>query len=94
MCENGRVEPMTTQGCLPKSCHSLKLETKNFADIINFRFWPILANPELIKYENQPIIIRSRASHFPALDPRFALFAKRPIFPPHYFAGLTLAPAK
>jgi hypothetical protein len=38
---SGRVEPMTTQGCLPKSCHSLKLETKNFADIINFRFWPL-----------------------------------------------------
>jgi hypothetical protein len=33
---------MTTQGCLPKSCHSLKLETKNFADIINFRSWPDL----------------------------------------------------
>ncbi len=33
----GRVEPKTTQGCLPKSRHSLKLRIKNFANIITDR---------------------------------------------------------
>jgi hypothetical protein len=36
----GRVEPITTQGCLPKSCHSLNLGMENFAGILSGRFWP------------------------------------------------------
>jgi hypothetical protein len=36
----GRVEPKTTQGCLPKSCHSLNLGMENFASILGDRFWP------------------------------------------------------
>jgi hypothetical protein len=37
----GRVEPKTTQGCLPKSCHSLNLGMENFASILGDRFWPV-----------------------------------------------------
>jgi hypothetical protein len=33
----GRVEPKRTQGCLPKSCHSLNLGMENFAGIANGR---------------------------------------------------------
>jgi hypothetical protein len=40
MTANGRVEPKTTQGCLPKSCHSLNLGMENFASILGDRFWP------------------------------------------------------
>jgi hypothetical protein len=38
----GRVEPKRTQGCLPKSCHSLNLGMENFASILSGRFWPKL----------------------------------------------------
>jgi len=31
----GRVEPMTTQSCLPKSCHSLNLGMENFAGALS-----------------------------------------------------------
>jgi hypothetical protein len=34
----GRVEPMTTQGCLPKSCHSLNLGIESFVGRLNGRF--------------------------------------------------------
>jgi hypothetical protein len=47
----GRVEPKRTQGCLPKSCHSLNLGMENFASILNGRFWPIVTIrfvPEII----------------------------------------------
>jgi hypothetical protein len=37
----GRVEPKTTQDCLPKSCHSLNLGLENFASILSGRFWPL-----------------------------------------------------
>jgi hypothetical protein len=40
MSQNGRVEPMTTQGFLPKSCRSLNLEMENFA---SYPQWPVLA---------------------------------------------------
>jgi hypothetical protein len=46
----GRVEPKRTQGCLPKSCHSLNLGMENFASILSGRFWPELAR--------QPVAIR------------------------------------
>jgi hypothetical protein len=47
----GRVEPKRTQGCLPKSCHSLNLGMENFASILSDRLWPIVTIrfvPEII----------------------------------------------
>jgi hypothetical protein len=39
----GRIEPKTTQGCLPKSCHSLNLGIENFTGRLNGRLWPFAA---------------------------------------------------
>jgi hypothetical protein len=41
MAGNGRVEPMTAQGCFPKSGHSLNLGMESLASILGGRFWPL-----------------------------------------------------
>jgi hypothetical protein len=54
----GRVEPVTTQGCLPKSCHSLNLGMENFAAALNAWLLPsfvlrIINNQRLPSHRNQ-----------------------------------------
>jgi len=41
---NGRL--CEVQGCLPKSCHSLRLGIENFASTLSGRFWPGLAEDD------------------------------------------------